>query len=154
MKTPESIVRFLSGSRIAVAGVSRDNKHVGNVVLRKLRASGYEVLPIHPNAAEIEGIRCYPDLASIDGPIDGLFIATRPQVAADLVRQCADRGVPRVWLHRSIGHGSVSTEAIRECETSGIECIAGGCPMMFCEPVDIGHRCLRWVMRLGRRPLP
>jgi hypothetical protein len=24
--------------------------------------------------------------------------------------------------------------------------IAGGCPMMFCEPVDIGHKCMRWII--------
>jgi hypothetical protein len=37
---------------------------------------------------------------------------------------------------RSFGNGSVSEEAIRECDTRGIECIVGGCPLMFCEPVE------------------
>jgi uncharacterized protein len=151
MKTPESVARFLSGRRIAVAGVSRDGAHVGNVVLRKLRASGYDVVPINPNASEVEGTRCYPHLGAVEGPVDGLFVATHPRVAVELVRQCADHGVPRVWFHRSIGHGSVSGEAIRECETSGIDCIAGGCPMMFCEPVDVAHRCMRWFLKLGKR---
>jgi predicted CoA-binding protein len=151
MTTPGSVARFLAGKRIAVAGASRDNAHVGNVVLRKLRDSGYVVVPINPNASELEGMRCYPDLASIDGNIDGLFIATPPSAAAGLVRQCIDHGVRRVWLHRSIGRGSVSSDAIRECEANGIECIAGGCPMMYCEPVDIAHRCMRWFLRLGKR---
>jgi uncharacterized protein len=151
MTKPQSVARFLSGKRIAVAGVSRDNAHVGNVVLRKLRVSGYDAIPINPHTVEIDGTRCYPDLGAIDGPIDGLFIATHPRVALDLVRQCSEHDVRRVWFHRSFGQGSVSTEAVRQCESRGIECIVGGCPMMFCEPVDVAHRCMRWFLRLGKK---
>jgi hypothetical protein len=34
-----------------------------------------------------------------------------------------------------------------------MECIVGGCPLMFCDPVDVGHRCMRWwLQRQGRVP--
>jgi hypothetical protein len=34
-----------------------------------------------------------------------------------------------------------------------MECIIGGCPLMFCDPVDVGHKCLRWWLQLqGRVP--
>jgi hypothetical protein len=23
----------------------------------------------------------------------------------------------------------------------------GGCPLMYCAPVDFGHRCMRWWLR-------
>jgi hypothetical protein len=26
--------------------------------------------------------------------------------------------------------------------------VPAGCPMMFCEPVDFGHKCMRWVLNL------
>jgi hypothetical protein len=67
------------------------------------------------------------------------------------VRQCAEHAVPRVWLHRSFGAGSVSEEAVRECEQRGLEAIVGGCPLMYCEPVDLGHRCMRWWLGRGDR---
>jgi hypothetical protein len=61
--------------------------------------------------------------------------------------------VKRVWFHRSFGDGSVSEEAVSECERLGIESIVGGCPLMFCDPVDIGHKCMRWwFQRSGRVP--
>jgi hypothetical protein len=42
---------------------------------------------------------------------------------------------------------------VRECEARGIHCIVGGCPLMFCDPVDFGHKCMRWwLQRRGRVP--
>jgi hypothetical protein len=67
------------------------------------------------------------------------------------VGQCVERNVPQVWFHPSFGEGSVSLAAVRECRGRGIKCIVGGCPMMYCEPVDFGHRCMRWLLRLGGR---
>ena len=96
---------------------------------------------------------CYADAASLPGTIDGMVIATHPDAALSVVRQCAQRGVQRVWFHRSFGAGSVSPAAVEECEARGIECIVGGCPLMYCQPVDLGHRCMRWwLRRQGRVP--
>jgi predicted CoA-binding protein len=153
VKTPESVAAFLRGSRIAVAGVSRHPGQAANAVYRKLRGSGYEVFPINPAAAEVEGVRCYADVRTVPGQLDGVVIATAPDVSIQVVRQCMDRGVRRVWFHRSFGTGSVSEEAVRECATHDIDCIVGGCPLMFCEPVDFGHACMRWwLQRQGRVP--
>jgi predicted CoA-binding protein len=150
-RVPESVVQFLGGNCIAVAGVSRHADVAANSVFRKLRDCGYAVFPVNPNAEEIEDVQCYPDIVSIPAKIDGVVIATHPDVSASIVHQCKEQGVTRVWFHRSFGDGSVSKEAIRECERLGIECIVGGCPLMFCEPVDIGHKCMRWwLQRLGR----
>jgi predicted CoA-binding protein len=153
VKLPEPVAEFLRGRRIAVAGVSREPGQPANAVYRRLRASGYEVFSINPNAREVEGAHCYPDLASIPQPVDAVIVATHPDVSANVVRQCAEHGVNRIWFHRSFGQGSVSEAAIRECEARGIRCIVGGCPLMYCEPVDFGHRCMRWWLgRQGRVP--
>jgi hypothetical protein len=150
---PESVAAFLRGRRFAVAGVSRQPGQAANAVFRKLKASGYEVFPINPNASEIEGGPCYRDVASVPAPLDGVVIATSPDVAIQIVRQCSENGVKRVWFHRSFGTGSVSHEAVRECDARGVDRIVGGCPMMFCEPVDFPHKCMRWwLQRQDRVP--
>jgi uncharacterized protein len=152
-RVPEAVAEFLSGKRLAVAGVSRDTAQPANAIYRKLRAAGYEVFPINPNASEVEGATCYPETASVPGTLDGMVIATHPDVALSVVRQCAERGLHRIWFHRSFGDGSVSPEAVRECEARGIKCIVGGCPLMYCQPIDFGHRCMRWwLRRQGRVP--
>ncbi|MFA6167884.1 MAG: CoA-binding protein [Gemmatimonadaceae bacterium] len=149
--TSERITDFLRGKRIAVAGVSRGADSAANPVYRKLRSAGFEVFPVNPHASVVEGVSCYPDLESIPGTLDGVVVATHPDQSIAIVRQTVARKVPRVWFHRSFGQGSVSDAAVRECEAHGIACIVGGCPLMFCEPVDVGHRCMRWWLdRRGR----
>lgn len=152
-QVPALIADFLSGKRIAIAGVSRGKLSAANAVFCKLRNSGYEVFPVNPNASEVEGATCYPDLASIPGELDGLVIATHPNVAQQVVQQAAARNVRRIWFHRSFGQGSVSTAATEECARAGIPCIVGGCPLMYCQPVDFAHRCMcAWLRWIGKVP--
>ena len=132
-----------------VAGVSRQPQQAANAIFRKLRTSGFEVVPVNPNATEVEGVRCYPDLASVPGVIDAVVVATHRNRALDVVNQCCERNVRQVWFHRSFGAGSVSPEAVHECGARGIRCIVGGCPLMYCEPVELPHRCMRWLLRFG-----
>lgn len=150
---PVLVAEFLRTKRIAVAGVSRGKESAANPVYRKLRDGGYEVFPVNPNASRIEGVTCYPDLASIPGELDGVVVATHPSVSIQIVEQAAARGIRRLWFHRSFGQGSVSPEAIEACKKHAIPCIVGGCPLMYCEPVDFGHRCIRaWLRWRGRLP--
>lgn len=151
---PDSVAEFLRGKRFAVAGVSRAGRgSAANAVFAKLRDCGFEVFPVNPNASQVEGVTSYPSLATIPGTLDGVVVVTHPSVSASIVKQAAERGVPRVWLHRSF-QGSVSSAAVRECKKAGIACIVGGCPLMYCEPVDPGHRwmckVLGWFGRVPR----
>lgn len=152
-RVPAAISEFLTGKRIAVAGVSRKGDTAANAIFRKLRDSGYEAIPLNPSAASVEGTTCYPGAASIPGPIDGVIVATHPRVSAQIVRDAAARGVTQVWFHRSFGTGSVSQDALDECKRHGITPIVGGCPLMYCDPVDVGHRCMRsWLSWRKRLP--
>jgi uncharacterized protein len=151
MGTPKNVDRFLRARRIAVAGVSRDPSQAANVVYRKLRGAGYDVFAINPKASELEGTVCYPRVGDIPPPVEGVVIAVPPAAALELVRQSADAKVDQIWFHRSFGRGSVSEEAVQECHARNITCIVGGCPMMYCEPIDMGHRCMRWLLGLSKR---
>jgi predicted CoA-binding protein len=144
----EAASDFLGQKRIAVAGVSRTpgGSHGANVVYTGLKKAGYEVFAVNPNAEEVEGDACYPDIKSIPGGVDAVVVGTAADVSAAVVKDCAELGIQRVWLHRSFGGGSVSPEAVTAGDETGITLIAGGCPMMFLENADIGHRCMRWVL--------
>jgi predicted CoA-binding protein len=150
-KRPKAVEAFLAGTRFAVAGVSRDGRQPANAIFRKLRASGYDVVPVNPAAKVAERATCYPDLRSIPGTVDGVVIVTCPDVALDIVRDARDRGISHVWFHRSFGRGSVSEAAVSFCRFSGMNCIVGGCPMMYCEPIDIAHRCMCWWLGRSHR---
>jgi uncharacterized protein len=142
---------FLAQKRIAVAGVSGNNSHhpVGNLIFHRLKKSGHDVFPVNPHMQTFDGGRCYPDLQSIPGGVDGVVIVTRPELTERLARDCSDAGVRRVWMHQSVGKGSsVSADAVEYCRQHEISVIAGGCPMMYGEDVDFGHRCMRLILKL------
>src|SRR5690349_24348224 len=106
----EATSEFLAKKRIAVTGVSRTpGSHGSNAVYQRLRARGYTVFPINPNADVVEGDRCYHDLKSVPGGVEAVVIATRPETAEATMRECAELGVKHVWMHRGFGQGSVSS---------------------------------------------
>ena len=142
---------FLAQKRIAVAGVSQDQRHhpAGNLIYHRLKKTGHQVFPVNPHLQTFEGDRCYPDLKSIPGGVDGVVIITRPEVTEHLVHDCGDAGIRRVWMHQSMASGSsVSPAAVEYCRQHDITVIAGACPMMFGSGVDFGHACMRWMMKV------
>ena len=76
-------------------------------IYAKLRDCGYEVFPVNPNAPEVEGVTCYPNLGSIPGRIDGVVVATHPAVSFQIVQQAQQRlahlGITNVEL--KVGNG-------------------------------------------------
>jgi predicted CoA-binding protein len=143
---------FLAQKRIAVAGVSRtDAKHpVGNLIYRRLKKTGHDVFPVNPHMQTFDGDRCYPDVTSIPGGVDGVVVVTRPESTELIVHQCREAGVPRVWMHQSFRKGSsVSPAAVDYCRQHNINVIAGACPMMYGPRPDMGHTCLRWMLKLS-----
>ncbi|MEE8347346.1 MAG: CoA-binding protein, partial [Dehalococcoidia bacterium] len=93
----ESVDDFLAQKRIAVVGVSRSGREAANMVYRKLRGAGYQVFAVNPNADEVEGDTCFPNLTSIPGSVEAVVIATAPEVTESVVRDCAEQGISRVW---------------------------------------------------------
>ena len=145
----DAATEFLTHKRIAVTGVSRTaGGHGSNVVYQRLRERGYDVFPVNPNATEVEGDACFPDLRSIPRGLDAVVIGTRPETAEATMRECAELGIRQVWMHRGPGAGSVSAAAAAFGRDHGIEVIDGGCPCMFGPTADRGHKVMRRVLTL------
>jgi predicted CoA-binding protein len=150
----EAAGEFLAHKRIAVTGVSRKPQgHGSNVVYQRLRQHGYEVFAVNPNADAVEGDVSYHDLKSIPGGVEAVVIGTRPEVAEETMRECADLGIKHVWMHRSFGKGSVSDAATDYGRKHGIAVINGGCPLMFEPTADGAHKVMRFVFTMtGKVP--
>ena len=142
----EATASFLGKKRIAVTGVSsRDPKsHGANVVYKRLRDRGYQVFAVNPNADRVEGDVSYHSLKMIPGGVDAVVIGTRPEVADDTMRECAELGIDQVWMHRGPGAGSVSDTATKYGREHGITVIDGGCPCMFGPTSDFGHKIIKF----------
>lgn len=140
MTTQASIEGFLAEKKLAIAGVSRSGKGFGNAVLKDLTAKGYELLPIHPEADEVGGVRAYSSLTDLPEGVGGLILVVPPKQTEKLVQQAKEAGINRIWMQQ----GAESPEAIGFCESSGIDAVHGECIMMFAQPTGV-HRFHRWL---------
>ena len=136
---------FLSLKSIAIAGASSKGDTAGNFILKKLKKFNYRLSVLNPNASEVDGVKSFPNIASLPDLPDVVIIATHPDVTPGLLHECGKAGIKRVWIHRSFGTGSFHTESEEIANLYGITLIPGGCPMMFLEP-DIVHRCMLWFL--------
>jgi predicted CoA-binding protein len=150
----QAAAEFLATKRIAVTGVSRHPEgHGGNVVYGRLRERGYDVFAVNPHADTVEGDPCFHRLADIPGGVDAVVIATRPEAAEATVRECEALGIEQVWMHRSLGGGSVDEAATVYGRANGMTVIDGGCPLMFDPTADPGHKVMRVMLTLtGKVP--
>jgi hypothetical protein len=145
----ERIADFLAQRTLALVGVSRGGRKFGNAIWKELRAKGYTVFAVHPAAAQIDGERCWPDLASLPEPVGGVVIVVRPEQTERVVADALRAGIRRVWMQQ----GSESPAAARFCEANGIAVVQRECVLMFAQPVTSIHRVHRWVWRvLGKLP--
>ncbi len=149
MNTQADVEEFLAQRSLAVAGVSRSGRKFGNTAYRELRAKGYNLFPVHPEAEVLEGDKAYPSLSALPEEVGGLLAVIPPTETEQLVRDAAAAGITRVWLQQ----GAESENAIRFCEEHDISVVAGECILMFAEPTGLGHKLHRWVWKLlGKLP--
>jgi len=78
---------------IAVVGASATTVSGGNRFIRNLRDFGYtgHIVPIHPTAAEVEGLKAYRSLADVPGEVDYAYVAVSACVAPDVLRSGRDK---------------------------------------------------------------
>jgi acetyl coenzyme A synthetase (ADP forming)-like protein len=95
LATTASLRPFFHPQSVAVIGASRDPKSIGFRLLEALTTNQFRgsVYPVNPKATEIAGVRVYPSLRSVLGPIDLALIAVPRDKVLSVVDECAAKGV-------------------------------------------------------------
>ena len=149
----ETIEDFLAQKRIAMAGISRDPENFSVKLFEELCRRGYDVVPVNPNVAEVQGRRCFARVQDIQPPVEAALLMTSPEATETVVNDCAEADVRRVWMYRAAGKGAVSAKAVAFCRERGIEVVPGQCPFMFLPDTAGIHRFHGFVRKItGRYP--
>ncbi len=151
MASKQAISSFLSCRRIAIVGVSRDPRDFSRQVLRAFVERGYDALPVNTAGGEVDGRRVAGRVGEVQPPPEAVLLMTPPTATDQVVRECAEAGVRRVWMHRGGGRGAVSKNAVAFCRERGIEVVDGECPFMFLPGTGWVHGVHRFLRRLGGR---
>ena len=146
-----TIEDFVAQRKLAVVGVSRSGKRFGAGAYRELKARGYQLYPVHPEAESLLGDRCFPSLAALPEPVDGALVIVPPAQSERVVDEAIAAGIRRVWLQQ----GAESDAAIERGQAAGISVVHHECILMFAGAPKIGfphsmHRFFRGLF--GRLP--
>ena len=97
-------------SSVAVVGVPRGMKS-GKLFLMALLDQGFPgpIYPVHPEASEIEGLKAYPSVSEIPGPVDLAIVLVPHYRALSVIRECAAKGVKGAVLLLQVTRRQVPT---------------------------------------------
>lgn len=97
---------------VAIIGASADQTKLAGMPLRNLLGNGYKgpVYPVNPGRQEIDGVRCYPSINDVPGPVETAFIILPAAQSVEAVRECGRRGVRAAVIGSSGFAESATTE--------------------------------------------
>jgi predicted CoA-binding protein len=114
---------------VAIIGASNNRQKFGNKALRAYARQGYTVVPIHPTEAEVEGIKAYPSVLDVPGPIDMASFYVPPEIGEQVIEDVARKQIPEVWFNP----GSDSDALVARARSLSIK------PIVTCSIVAVGQ---------------
>jgi predicted CoA-binding protein len=107
----------------AVVGWSPNPGRDSHRIASFLESRGYRVFRVNPNACE-QHPDCFPDLASIDEPVDVVDIFRRSEKAGAHVDEAIAIGAKAVWMQL----GVIDPAAKARAEEAGLDAVMDRCP--------------------------
>jgi uncharacterized protein len=109
----------------AIIGATQNQEKYGYKVLVDLKNKGYKVIPVNPKYDEIAGLKCYPDLISLDERPDVVVLVVGEKNALKVVQACVDLNLNKIWFQP----GSEYEQAVELAQNAKFEIIIGECIM-------------------------
>jgi predicted CoA-binding protein len=120
----DPIERALSMRRWAVVGATPDRHKPSATVPQYMASLGYEIVPVNPQYEEVFGRRCYPDLASIEQPVEVVDLFRRSALVGPHVDEAIASGAQVIWMQL----GVVDEAAAARARAAGLLVVMDRCP--------------------------
>ena len=114
---------LLNARVVASVGVSSNEDKPSFWIFNYLKTNGYQMIPVNPGAAEIQGEQAYPDLSSIGNQIDVVQIFRRSEDVVPVVEESIRVGAKVVWMQVGI----VNQAAADLAEAAGLKVVMDTC---------------------------
>ena len=116
---------------IAMVGASPDKTKFSYGVLRVLNETGYDMIPVNPrpDITEIRGLKVYPNLKSIDRPVDMVEVFRKPEDLYEIAKEAIEINAKVLWGQI----GVINDEAARLAEDAGLKVVMNRCPKIELE---------------------
>ena len=115
---------ILEGTQtIAVVGLSPSPERESYDVAAYLKAAGYQIIPVNPNADEILGEKAYAGLREIPHEVDVVQIFRKSEAVPSIVEDAIAIDAKVVWMQLGIVHEAAADRA-RE---AGLQVVMNTC---------------------------
>jgi predicted CoA-binding protein len=114
---------------VAVIGASSNRRKFGNRAVRAYVQQGHTVIPINPHEERIEGLKAYPSVLDVPGPIDMASFYVPPEIGEQVIEEVARKHIPEVWLNP----GADSDALVAKARSLSLK------PIIACSIVAIGQ---------------
>lgn len=116
--------RILHSNRtIAVVGLSASWNRPSYFAAKYMQERGYRIIPVNPGASEILGEKCYPDLASVPGPVDMVDVFRKPDEVLPIAQEAIRIGARTLWLQL----GVINEDAAALAAAAGLAVVMDRC---------------------------
>lgn len=82
----------------AVVGATTKKNRFGYKIVKKLNQNGYNVFPVNPKFEEVDNLKCYDDLSSVDQKIEVVDMVVNPKQGIKVMEKINKLGIKYVWL--------------------------------------------------------
>jgi uncharacterized protein len=121
MDDAERVLRDFSV--IAVVGLSRDPAKAAHAVPAGLKAAGFRIVPVNPEASSLLGEPAFATLADIPFPVELVLVFRPARFAPAIAEQAVAIGAQGLWLQQGIA----SSEARRIATQAGLQYVEDRC---------------------------
>jgi uncharacterized protein len=145
MKTSlKSIKTFLEPKKLAIAGVSRNEKKFGYAVYKELREKGFKLYPVNPNAESLGNEPCFRSVSALPVDVKHLLILTKKDQTLGVLKEAIAKGMDNIWIQQM----SETPEVLEYLKDKQVNVVAKQCILMFAEPAKSFHRFHRGIKSL------
>lgn len=111
---------------IAMVGASANPTAFSYGVLRVLKETGYNMIPVNPRLAgsEIRGMKVYENLAAIPEPVDMVEVFRDKSALYGVTEEAIAIGAKVLWAQI----GVIDNEAAKLAEAAGMKVVMNKCP--------------------------
>jgi predicted CoA-binding protein len=124
------INEFLDNKAMAFVGASRNEKKFGTQVFIHQQKLGYILYPVHPEAAEIQGVTCVNHISDLPVKVKSICLFTHKQATDSIVEESLKHGITQIWVQQ-FSETEKTSQLVQNFLQANI--VTGRCVFMYTE---------------------
>ena len=121
--TDDEIRDILSLKRVAVIGMSKNERKAAHYVPKYLSENGFNIIPVNPTSDEILGKKCFSTISEVVDDVDIIDVFRPSDQVLSVVEESIKKKPKVIWLQEGIHN----VDAEKLARDNGIKIVFNRC---------------------------